>query len=337
MKNPFKINSVFFKYVWLWICIIMLMFVSVSSGNAQESENISNSAENIDDFVDPDDLMGMYVIDTLDRLLIIVYAGEKQIEEYQKFVNSDSTVYLPFLESDVKVGGLMVMEVESKIEKLARSFIKEPRIVINVLSSSSNIVSTYGKISNQTVEFKKSIRILQLLARVGGTQEGARADSIRVISIDGSIRYFNYKEVNENPTDENNFFLRPGDIIFVPSEDDFSVMVLGDVGTAGSFPLKEGANLLDAILKAGSWNTGADIKNVRVVRIGDRKKAEVKKVNLKKFFDKGNLTFNFALQDGDIIFIPRSRTLLIIQLTSSVLSILYTVITSYAIFHSLKD
>jgi len=313
------------------------MFVSVSSGNAQESENISNSAENIDDFVDPDDLMGMYVIDTLDRLLIIVYAGEKQIEEYQKFVNSDSTVYLPFLESDVKVGGLMVMEVESKIEKLARSFIKEPRIVINVLSSSSNIVSTYGKISNQTVEFKKSIRILQLLARVGGTQEGARADSIRVISIDGSIRYFNYKEVNENPTDENNFFLRPGDIIFVPSEDDFSVMVLGDVGTAGSFPLKEGANLLDAILKAGSWNTGADIKNVRVVRIGDRKKAEVKKVNLKKFFDKGNLTFNFALQDGDIIFIPRSRTLLIIQLTSSVLSILYTVITSYAIFHSLKD
>jgi len=337
MKNPFEINSIFFKYLWLLTCITMLIFLSVSNSNAQESENLSVSTESIDDFVNPDDLMGMYVIDTLDRLLIIVYAGEKQIEEYQKFVNSDSTLYLPFLESDVKVGGLMVMEVESKIEKLARSFIKEPRIVINVLSSSSNMVSTYGKISNRTVEFKKSIRILQLLASVGGTQEGARADSIRVISLDGSIRYFNYKEVNENPTDENNFFLRPGDIIFVPSEDDFSVMVLGDVGTAGSFPLKEGANLLDAILKAGSWNTGADIKNVRVVRIGDRKKAEVKKVNLKKFFDKGNLTFNFALQDGDIIFIPRSRTLLIIQLTSSVLSILYTVITSYAIFHSLKN
>ena len=114
-------------------------------------------------------------------------------------------------------------------------------------------------------------------------------------------------------------------------------MVLGDVGTAGSFPLKEGANLLDAILKAGSWNSGADIKNVRVVRVVDGKKADVKKINLKKFFDKGSLTFNFALQDGDIIYVPRSRTLLIIQLTSSILSILYTVITSYAIFHSLKD
>ena len=39
-----------------------------------------------------------YVINPLDRLLIVVYASDKQTAEYQKYVQSDGTVYLPFIE-----------------------------------------------------------------------------------------------------------------------------------------------------------------------------------------------------------------------------------------------
>ena len=198
-------------------CVCMV--ISGRDVPGQTEQEVSPGMEVIaEEFSDARDIMGTYVVNPLDKLLIVVYAGEKQISRFEDFVKSDETIYLPFLEKDVQIGGLRILEAEEVLEKLSRSFIKEPRIVITVVSSFSQSVSTYGKIASRNTELKTPMRMLQLLARVGGLQDGARADSIRVISLDGSIKYFDYTEVNKNPTDENNIHLNPGDIVFVPSE-----------------------------------------------------------------------------------------------------------------------
>ncbi|HUT63690.1 MAG TPA: SLBB domain-containing protein [Anaerolineae bacterium] len=338
MNSLTTMNTVFLIRHSILLSILSIMLFTGSSSCAQTTDYSSSEEGKIfEEFVSSREMMETYMINSLDRLLIVVYAGEKQIEKYEEYVKSDGNIYFPFLEKDVKIGGLRVLDAEDMLEKLALNYIKEPRVGITVVSSYYQTVSTYGKIASRTVDLKTPIRILQLLARVGGPLEDANVDSIRVISVDGNIRYFNYKEVNKNPTDENNFFLRPGDIVFAPGEEDFSVMVLGDVNKAGTYPMKRGQRLVDAILKAGSWNPSADIKNVRVLTTTQINDVEVKKINLNKIFDRGELELNYALRDGDIVYVPTKRAPVLIQLTASIMQIIYTIVTSYVVYHSLHD
>ncbi len=175
--------------------------------------------------LDSEQILKTYVINPLDRLMIVVYSSEKQIQEIRdKYVQSDGTVYLPFIEQDVQIGGMMVLDAQRKLEDLSRKFIRNPRVVITVMSSYSQSVSTYGNIANRTFEITTPTRILQLIARAGGLTVNAQEDSVRVISKDGTIKYFNYEKVNTNPTDKENFMVKPGDIIFVPDIKDLSVI-----------------------------------------------------------------------------------------------------------------
>ena len=290
-------------------------------------ESISNAS----------DMMKTYVINPLDRLMIVVYAGEKQTVEYEKFVQSDGTVYLPFLERDVDVGGMMILDAQKKLEELARAYIKEPRIVITLMSSYSQSVSTYGRIANRIFELNAPIRVLQLIARAGGPLDNAHEDSIRVISRDGTIQYFNYKKVNKNPTNEENFLLKPGDIVFVPGIEDFSVIVFGEVQHSGVYELQHGQQLLDALVKAGSWGSQADIKNVRILRINNGKKTEVLEINLKKIFNEGKSELNYVLQDGDMIFVPLSRTPQLLQFFVTFVSMIATIVYTITLYQALQD
>jgi protein involved in polysaccharide export with SLBB domain len=277
-----------------------------------------------------------HVINPLDRLLIVVYAGERQTAEYQKVVQSDGTVYLPYLERDVQIGGLVISEAERMLEELSRKVVREPRVVLTILSSYSQSVSTYGKIASRTVELNTPMRVLQLLARVGGPLEGAIEDSIRVISNDGSLRFFNYRQVNRNPDDTDNFLLKPGDIVYVPGPDDFTVLVFGEVKNAGAYSMKNGDRILDAVLRAGSWTTSAEIGKLRMLRSTGAGRVTVSEVDLRRVFNNADIRQNQALRNGDIVYIPEKRTS-IMQPTYLVLSMVYMLLTSMTLYDALKD
>lgn len=288
--------------------------------------------------LDSEQILKTYVINPLDRLMIVVYSSEKQIQEIRDtYVQSDGTVYLPFIEEDVQIGGMMVLDAQRKLEDLARKYIRNPRVVITVMSSYSQSVSTYGKIESRTFEINTPTRILQLIARAGGLIDNAQEDSVRVISKDGTIRYFNYKKVNTNPTDEENFMVRPGDIIFVPGIEDLSVIVFGEVRTSGIYNLKRGSKLLDALVKAGSWTPQADIKNVRILRTMGKRTIPPLEVNLTEIFDKGRSQLNYILQDGDMVYIPAGRSPIALQYWGTIFSIIQTIITTVTLYQALRQ
>lgn len=281
------------------------------------------------------EMVSTYIINPLDQLLIVIYAGEKQTGEYQKFVQSDGSVYLPYLEQDVKIGGIMLLEAEKKLEELSRNVIREPRVVITVMSSFSQSVYTYGKIANSNVPLNTPLRVLQLIARVGGPLEGAIEDSIRVISSNGSVKYFNYRKVNRNPSTEENFLLKPGDIVYVPSANDYSVQVMGDVRDAGTYFMKNGDRLLDGLLRAGSWNSNAEIKKVRLLR-NSKGKNITREVNLNGIFQHADSKENYLLQNGDIIFVP-SKGLSIWQPIYFISSTVSIILTAIVLIHDLNN
>lgn len=85
------------------------------------------------------------------------------------------------------------------------------------------------------------------------------------------------------------------------------VQVLGEVNAPGTVELaSDDMNVLAAISKAGWVTTYGRIKKVQVIRINDGV-MYVKEANIKDYIEKHDISQNFALEDGDILYIPKSN------------------------------
>lgn len=79
------------------------------------------------------------------------------------------------------------------------------------------------------------------------------------------------------------------------------VYVLGMVAKPGLYELEKQHNLLDAIGAAGSYTKEAAKKRVIIIRKDQTKKPI--KVNLMNIWEKGDMTQNLALGDGDVVYL----------------------------------
>jgi protein involved in polysaccharide export with SLBB domain len=95
--------------------------------------------------------------------------------------------------------------------------------------------------------------------------------------------------------------LRPGDEFFVPRLP-VAVMVVGAVARPGRYQLAEGTTCLDAVSQAGGFTTDAILQQISLVR-GQPPTRTV--ANLQQALQKGDMTQNLTLQDGDVLYVPR--------------------------------
>ena len=85
------------------------------------------------------------------------------------------------------------------------------------------------------------------------------------------------------------------------------IQVLGEVNAPGTVELaSDDMNVLAAISKAEWVTTYGRIKKVQVIRIDDGV-MYVKEANIKDYIEKHDISQNFALEDGDILYIPKSN------------------------------
>ena len=85
------------------------------------------------------------------------------------------------------------------------------------------------------------------------------------------------------------------------------VQVLGEVEEPGTVELdSDDMNVTSAISKAGWVTTYGRIKKVQVLRIIDGT-MYIKETNIKNYIEKHDITQNLELEDGDIVFIPKSN------------------------------
>lgn len=79
------------------------------------------------------------------------------------------------------------------------------------------------------------------------------------------------------------------------------VYVLGEVNRPGLVELQNQHNVVDAISAAGSWTRDAAKKKVHLIRNGDKKNMTI--VNLWDIVKKGDMSQNYTLGNGDILFL----------------------------------
>ncbi len=83
--------------------------------------------------------------------------------------------------------------------------------------------------------------------------------------------------------------------------------VFGDVKKPGHFPLGRNMTVLQAITLADTFNDTALLDEIRVIRGGDLNNPQIFMADVSRVLTYGDMSRNLALQENDIVFVPRER------------------------------
>lgn len=108
------------------------------------------------------------------------------------------------------------------------------------------------------------------------------------------------------------------------------VYVMGEVGKQGIYSLgSEYMNVFAALSSAGGITKRGRPKHIAVVRMVDGK-MQMQEVNFDRFIQKQDGTQNAKLQDGDMVYVPRSNKIIISEDIMPILNM-------YGVYHSLTN
>ncbi|HEX9742209.1 MAG TPA: polysaccharide biosynthesis/export family protein [Nitrospiraceae bacterium] len=83
--------------------------------------------------------------------------------------------------------------------------------------------------------------------------------------------------------------------------------VFGDVKKPGHFPLARNMTVLQAVVSAETYNETALLDEIRVIRGGDLNNPQILVADISRAMTYGDMSRNLALQENDIVYVPRER------------------------------
>ncbi len=236
-------------------------------------------------------------------------------------IDGEGNIQVP-LAGSVHVAGLTVQQTQEQLDKVLRTYIRHPQVVVTVVEVRSQPVSVLGAVNTPGVHQVQGHKtLLEMLSLAGGMRPDA-GYSIRITrevewgclplagaQLDASGRYsvaeVNVKKIMEAKDPEENIQIFPHDVISVPKAE--MVYVIGDVRRSGGFVLGEhqSISVLQALSLAEGLTGTADTAHARILRLKkDADQREELPVDVKSVL-KGKKP-DVPLQGDDILFIPGS-------------------------------
>ena len=134
-------------------------------------------------------------------------------------VRPDGKVSLPLL-NDIHAAGLTPTALRELLTERFKEFVPSPEVAVIVREVHSFKVAVLGAVKMPgRYEVKNPATVLEMIAQAQGLTEFAARDRIVVMRHDGTKTTrvpFNYRKVADGGSEQENFFVRPGDIILVP-------------------------------------------------------------------------------------------------------------------------
>jgi polysaccharide export outer membrane protein len=194
-----------------------LLTTAIASAQEARSENTGEAASaavavSVPRFVEPESFR----------------IGPEDILDVQVWKNSDLSRIVPVrpdgmislpLVNDIQAAGLTPADLRQQITQRLAEFVPTPEVSVIVREVHSVKVAVLGAVRMPGhFEVKSPSTVLELIARAQGLTEFADRGRIVVLRQNGTATTripFNYRKVSEGP-EQDNFFVRPGDIIVVP-------------------------------------------------------------------------------------------------------------------------
>jgi polysaccharide export outer membrane protein len=156
-----------------------------------------------------------YRIGPEDSLLVTVWKNEPLSRTVP--VRPDGMISLPLL-NDIQAAGLTPMELREIITRKLAEYMPAPEVSVIVNDVRSFRVSVIGEVAKPArYDLKSWTTVLDVLALAGGFNEFAKRNRVVVLRPNGKgmkrIPFDYYKAAGG---EQENFYLRPGDIVLVP-------------------------------------------------------------------------------------------------------------------------
>jgi polysaccharide export outer membrane protein len=228
-----------------------------------------------------------YVVGPQDVLTITSY---DQVDMSGKFtLEADGTFSYPLL-GRIKAGGLTLRALEDSLKQRLKSegFFRNPQITVSVDTYKSQRVFVMGEVRIPgAYPLSGNMSLVEALARAGSTLPTASGEAVIVHA--GDTASGSTPRSDDDPIDlvridlkalqngiaSQNAALRDGDTIFVSRAE--SVYVFGQVKNPGAYTMQQkNTSVLQALSLAGGVNDRGSTGRIRVVRIVNGEKKELK-------------------------------------------------------------
>ena len=220
-------------------------------------------------------------------------------------VYTSGKVLLPLV-GGVEVAGLTVEEIHLKLVEEFSAFIKKPVLSVEILEFKSQPLYLLGKFNQPGLYYlDRPTSLLHGIALGAGLNDTANLRGARLIRSDRVQPVDIYRLLYNNELKQN-VQLHPGDAIYVPGNEEQQVFVFGQVQKPGAVDMSNGRlNLLQALSNAGLGGQPYDHEHVRIIRSLSPTHGQLLVVDLGQVVNGHALPL--ALQDGDILYVPKTR------------------------------
>lgn len=226
-----------------------------SQSASAPGDNGDSSAEYI---LGPEDVIEVEIVGQPDRSRARIY--------------TDGTVQLALV-GKLSAAGKTPRELAAEITRILQQggFYASPVVNVEVTNYASRYVTVLGAVTSPgLVPINRRYRLSEIIARVGGIQASG-ADYVIVRPENGpERRYFVEKLATGDASDDP--FVMPGDKIFSPNADVFYIS--GQVNSPGTYAVKDGLTIAQAIARGGGLTQSGSDRKVSVTREGKKIKLD---------------------------------------------------------------
>lgn len=230
-----------------------------------------------------------YIVGPKDVLVITIYEQPTLSNRYP--VEADGSFAFPHLGA-VKAAGLTVKQIETDLrERLSKTLFRNPQVAVGIETYRSQRIFIMGEVRTSGQQsLTGAMTLIEAIASAGGITPAASGDAIIVRPKSGNVAapIMPGQDATAEVIDVNlaalqagdmsqNKRLRDGDTVYIPRAE--TIYVFGEVRSPGAYAIQKDTTVIQALSLAGGQTPNAALNRIKIHRMENGKKVEIKVKN----------------------------------------------------------